>query len=381
VFCRGRKILLSAFLAVIASRQIGPSPGISNSTESGPCQLLRFLLRLFCFACPEFLLRLDHHVTRPLPRYWVDASHNTLVTTGNGSLEPTTAEVTLFYNGGEGKYRLKKLLAPGEPFWLDIGQLIHDQIPDSYGHTIPPETMNGSYEFRDLDHPTVGQLYEGKLVIDKTYGHAAYGCGTCCGYSVPSLLPDPFVGPPDVNNTDVMQSIEQCGGLAVNLAGDGYDWGSSDTAVATLPTEVLHTVAIGAATGSGTVDVQGTHPAPQCPLVSYTPQQAVSVGQSMALIGDTCQANKSGYNYSGLYFNTATSCSLASPMVPVPSGGTCVACGTLSNGTEKTCYQTTVNGCTIQWGNNSTRVANKACSELIDPVGYTEITIPLGCTQ
>jgi hypothetical protein len=48
--------------------------------------------------------------------------------------------------------------------------------PDSEGNTVPVDTMTG-YELRDLDHAYVGQLYEGKLVVDKTYGHAAYGCG------------------------------------------------------------------------------------------------------------------------------------------------------------------------------------------------------------
>jgi hypothetical protein len=57
--------------------------------------------------------------------------------------------------------------------------------PDSDGNTLPPDTMTGSYELRDLDHAYVGHLYEGKLVIDKTYGHAAYGCGNCCGYNPP----------------------------------------------------------------------------------------------------------------------------------------------------------------------------------------------------
>jgi len=44
-----------------------------------------------------------------------DATHNTLITTGNGGSEPTTAEVTLFYNGGTGRYKMVKLLSPGEP--------------------------------------------------------------------------------------------------------------------------------------------------------------------------------------------------------------------------------------------------------------------------
>jgi hypothetical protein len=123
-----------------------------------------------------------------LSRLWVggmwhvDATHNTFITTGNAGSESTTAEVTLFYNGGKSRYRMEKMLSPGQQLWLDLGRLVHEQIPDSDGNTLPPGTMTGSYELRDLDHATVGQLYEGKLVLDKMFGHAAYGCGSCCGY-------------------------------------------------------------------------------------------------------------------------------------------------------------------------------------------------------
>jgi hypothetical protein len=137
-----------------------------------------------------------------LSRLWaggmwhVDATHNTLITTGNGGSESTTAEVTLFYNGGKSRYRMEKMLSPGQQLWLDVGRLVHDQVPDSDGHALPPDTMTGSYELRDLDHALVGSLYEGKLVIDKTYGHAAYGCGACYGYYGTKLTPNPFSGPP-----------------------------------------------------------------------------------------------------------------------------------------------------------------------------------------
>lgn len=207
----------------------------------------------------------------------VDATHNTFISTGNAGPESTTAEVTLFYNGGKSKYRLEEMLSPGQQLWLDVGQVIHDQLADSDGQTLPSDTMSGSYELRDVDHQTVGQLYEGKLIIDKTYGHASYGCGICCGYSIPTLLPDPFGGPPGIDNTDIMQSTEQCGGELVDLADDAYNWKSTNTSVATLPTKVLHTVANGTATGSGEVYVQADKPAPRCPMAYYTPQQPVTV--------------------------------------------------------------------------------------------------------
>jgi hypothetical protein len=218
-----------------------------------------------------------------LSRLWVggmwhvDPIHNTFITTGNAGKEPTAAEVTLFYNGGKSKYRMEKMLAPGEQLWLDLGHLVHDQVPDSDGNTLPPDTVTGSYELRDLDHPYVGHLYEGKLVVDKTYGHAAYGCGNCCGYNLPYFVTDPFGGPPNVDFTETVDSVEACGGGIVDVTGGGYGWGSTDTAVATLPSKVLHTVAVGTATGSANFLLEAEHPYPKCPTPIFGPTQGVTV--------------------------------------------------------------------------------------------------------
>ena len=218
-----------------------------------------------------------------LSRMWaggmwhVDPTHNTFITTGNGGAEATTAEVMLFYNGGTSKYRMEKMLSPGQQLWLDVGHLVHDQVPDSDGHTLPPDTMTGSYELRDLDHAYVGQLYEGKLVIDKTYGHAAYGCGSCCGYAAPfDLDPDPFAGPPGIDYQDSIYATDTCAGDREDVTGSGIDWASSDTAVATLPTRTLHTVAVGSATGSALARVQWAHP-PACPNQNFGTSQGISV--------------------------------------------------------------------------------------------------------
>jgi hypothetical protein len=179
----------------------------------------------------------------------VDSSHNTLMTTGNGGAEPTRAQVTLFYNGGQSKYRVEKLLAPGQQIWLNLAEVLRNQVPDSDGKTIPADTMFGSYELRDLDHPVLGLLYEGKLVIDKTYGHAAYGCAHCCGYSKGQVSPTPFSGPPGIDNMDTFQALSVC-----NSQWEDFDfatnWKSSNLPVATLASAKLHTVAPGGATGS-----------------------------------------------------------------------------------------------------------------------------------
>jgi len=137
--------------------------------------------------------------------------------------------------------------------------------------------MTGSYELRDLDHAYVGLLYEGKLVIDKTYGHAAYGCGSCCGYAGPFVLdPDPFAGPPGIDYQDSIYATDTCAGDREDVTGSGIDWASSDTAVATLPNSTLHTVAVGSATGSALARVQWAHP-PSCPTEDFGTSQGIGV--------------------------------------------------------------------------------------------------------
>ncbi|MGH9500083.1 MAG: hypothetical protein ACRD3L_13160 [Terriglobales bacterium] len=163
---------------------------------------------------------------------------------------PTRAQVTLFYNGGKSKYRVEKSLAPGEHIWLNLGELLHDQLPDSDGATIPPDVMFGSYELRDLGHPVIGQLYEGKLVVDKTYGHASYGCNHCCGYSQSQLSPTPLGGPPGIDNTDTYQSYSVCNARWEDFD-EAFNPSSTNNGIATLNAALnLHTVAAGNATAS-----------------------------------------------------------------------------------------------------------------------------------
>jgi hypothetical protein len=236
-----------------------------------------------------------------LSRLWagsmwhVDATHNTLITTGNGGSEPTAAEVTLFYNGGKDRYRIEKVLSAGEQLWLDLGHLIRDQVPDSDGKTLPPDTMTGSYELRDLDHAYVGQLYEGKVVMDKTYGHAAYGCATCCGYSGPVVFdPGSFAGPPGIDNSEFINAKDDCSGTVDDVTYGAYGWTSRNTAVATLPDRTLHTVAVGSAAGSAAVQLDTSRMVNgKCVIRTWGPQQPVQVTPTVQI------TTNPGYVYIG----------------------------------------------------------------------------------
>jgi hypothetical protein len=250
----------------------------------------------------------------------VDATHNTLITTGNGGTEQTRAQATLYYNGGQGKYRVEKLLLPGQQLWLDVGQLARNQVPDSDGKVIPPDIMFGSYELRDLEHPLVGLLYEGKLVIDKTYGHAAYGCARCCGWGSAILTPSPFGGPPGIDNTDVAQAPDECQlGDMFDVTSYAYGWNSSNTAVAKLPTRTLHTVAPGTARGATFVKLQNNDSRVNCPAITWNPGQGVTV-LDVGLVGG-------GYIFVGSDSNIVSRndyqvTNSAHDAGPQPSGGT-----------------------------------------------------------
>jgi hypothetical protein len=54
--------------------------------------------------------------------------------------------------------------------WIDVGKLIRDRVADKSGALLPPGLTMGAYTFRDLTDPTVGNLYEGKVILDKTFG-------------------------------------------------------------------------------------------------------------------------------------------------------------------------------------------------------------------
>ncbi len=89
----------------------------------------------------------------------------------------------------------RSLCDPPGPGERGGGGIIREQIPDRDGHTIPPTVTSGSSEPWDLDHPGLGHVFEGKLVLDKTYGRAFYGCNICCRQYGAALHVTSFSGP------------------------------------------------------------------------------------------------------------------------------------------------------------------------------------------
>jgi hypothetical protein len=166
-------------------------------------------------------------------QWFSDPIRNSIITVGNATSAPTTANLTLHFNRGQNQYEVEQKLGPGEQIWVDVSKIIRNQIPDKSGRFIPLDVRSGSYSIIDKDHVLGPTLFEGKLTIDKTFGHASYGCAQCCNRQNPFMNPDPFSG--TVGGTWWNNIFGyNCSSQVVNYSTYGYDWLSSDSGIATV---------------------------------------------------------------------------------------------------------------------------------------------------
>ena len=222
-----------------------------------------------------------------LASYWaggqfqVDSTHNALVAVTNGGTRTTDALLTIHYDQGRKQYEMQQSIQPGDQMWLNFADLIQHAVPDRKGHVLPTDLTGGTYELEDLNPGLGGNLIEGKVSLDKTWGHLAYGCLTCCGYT-------PYLSPL---------------GLALIIAGDGgidaygtnnctgvngyslhnyYNqsnarWWSGNNATATVTSFNGHGVAAGSTNGYATATVpngDGGYPKNPCPQLTQEGQNA-----------------------------------------------------------------------------------------------------------
>lgn len=150
-------------------------------------------------------------------QWQVDANHTSLIAAGNGGNKPVKAALTFFYDQGRKQYRLERTIAPDDQWWVDIGQLIQNQTPDKNGSTMPAGLTSGAYQLREISEPQQVLLYEGKVITDKTFGHATYGCMMCCGFGgdagAPYLVEDPTgVGVAETTGVNVYAANACTGG-------------------------------------------------------------------------------------------------------------------------------------------------------------------------
>jgi hypothetical protein len=126
-----------------------------------------------------------------------------------------------------------------------VGNLIYNGVPDDASNVLPRNLTTGAYQLLDVSDKPSPSLYEGKVLTDKTYGHATYGCMVCCDYRGAELLPAiAYVGVDEEGGIDV-QGMNACGGGWVNLDGYASSWWSGDTSILTMTPRHLTGISIG----------------------------------------------------------------------------------------------------------------------------------------
>jgi hypothetical protein len=291
-------------------------------------------------------------------KWEVDSMHDSLLTVGNGGNKPAKAQLTILYNQGSGQYQVEQMLAPDEQMLVDFGKLIRNQVPDKNGHVLPPDLTSGAYRLRDLEHNPLGALYEGKVIVDKTYGHAAYGCGVCCGPDAPLMAFDPLAVSIDDYADQYVQALNSCGGGVQDFTDDFSTWWTGNTAIATANKNSIHGVAAGTTNHYAESDPMywGIRKAfNSCPISRPQTTAGTNVidfkvtGKSYIFVGS---------DPNELYGNHYTFTNRAGTEPPQPPGGTCCAA---SSDTSDTVSQTGSNPPIFQFTtlNQSTTVGDR----------------------
>jgi hypothetical protein len=218
-----------------------------------------------------------------------DPYHSSIITTGNGGTKPTQAAFTIFYNQGTQRYDVEQTLKPDEQMWIDIGKLIREHTPDKNGRVLPTDLNSGSYEIRDLTNKFIGTLFEGKVIYDKTYGHATYGCGSCCGYVGTELWYNPLGVPLSSTSGQGVYGHDKCGGLWEDISDAFYsNWGTANSNIATADYYGTHTgISIGSTTSSTSGQFQGWLRLNDCPIVGSAPSGGTNVTPCAAPASET----------------------------------------------------------------------------------------------
>jgi hypothetical protein len=206
----------------------------------------------------------------------VDSTHNSLITITNGGTKPADAVVTFHYNNGSKDYEVARTIASGDQAWINMAELIRGQIPDAKGAKFPAELTTGSYDVRQPGGAGYPSLLENKIIVDRTYGHLAYGCALCCGYTGTSFNPDAFTGTVGSGTNDLIWAQDACDQWQDDVTSVSTSWNSDNPPVATVANAYSRLVGLGGANGSAFVSLPwGARN--RCPNHGSTPTGRLSV--------------------------------------------------------------------------------------------------------
>ena len=200
----------------------------------------------------------------------VDSNHNSIMAVGNGGAKPVTAGITLFYDQGTKQYRMEKRIEPDSQVWVNFADLIQNRIPDKDGNVLPEDTKSGTYSIQVISHPLQAVLYEGKVITDKTYGHATYGCIICCGYDSTGF--DPLTAYTGLDATTGVSAMgtNTCTNISQSIDDFFPTWWPSNASIFTMAVGSMTGVSVGtgntnASTTTLPVGGEGIDRPPHCP--------------------------------------------------------------------------------------------------------------------
>ena len=187
-----------------------------------------------------------------------------------GGTKPVTAGITLFYDQGTKQYHMEKRIDPDSQVWVNFADLIQNRIPDKDGNVLPEDTKSGTYSIRVISHPLQAVLYEGKVITDKTYGHATYGCIICCGYDSTGFDPYSAYGSVDATTTVNAMGTNSCTNISQSINDFFPTWYPSDASIFTMATGSMTGVSVGTGTTNATTATlptggEGNDRPPYCP--------------------------------------------------------------------------------------------------------------------
>ena len=227
-----------------------------------------------------------------------DRDHDSIITAGNGGTKPIKASFAIYYEQGSKKYEVEQTLQPDDQMWIDIGEIIQQQIPDKSGNVLPLDLTSGSYQFNDLTDHAIGSLFEGKVMYDKTFGHVSYGCASCCGsLGTPWFSPSPLgVALSSTGDADVIDN-DGCDGYQSSVLYGFSSWSSANTSIANISkaSAVVSGMSIGSAVQSspGSITIGGSD-FKKCRIGQYTPSGPATITNGipnyMAVVSDSYTA-------------------------------------------------------------------------------------------
>jgi hypothetical protein len=140
---------------------------------------------------------------------------------------------------------------------VNLGNLIHDRVPDENGNLLPVDLTSGTYDIKDLSS-TYGSLAVNALAFDKTLGtRVGVPLPDCCAQGDPDLSPSHIDVSVDGFTTVAGTATNTCNGAIESIMDQLTYWSAVNPAIAQVTTGKVTGVSPGltAANASGTVAI------------------------------------------------------------------------------------------------------------------------------